>query len=177
MTAERWRRVCTVLDRVHDTGPDVRDAILEAACREHGLSVDDVKPFVDAGERSAALPEEIPFELIENAFGDSAEELRAPMAHTDRRYPEFYWYTRNQSSTSTSSHGHRAQGALQIDVEQLGAVAAPHRLMSAGRREHRALATGNSPHGHLLATALVRNIGDPFDSAVYRREMLLDVTP
>jgi serine/threonine protein kinase len=74
LTADAWRRVCTVLDRVHDTSPELRDAILETACREHGLSIDDVKPFVDATEASAALPEEIPLELIENAFGDIAPE-------------------------------------------------------------------------------------------------------
>jgi hypothetical protein len=64
--------VCTVLDRVHDASPELRDATLEAACREHGLSIDDVKPFVDARDHSEALPEEIPLELIENAFGDIA---------------------------------------------------------------------------------------------------------
>jgi hypothetical protein len=74
LTADAWRRVCTVLDRVHDASPELRDATLEVACREHGLAIDDVKPFVDATAVAAALPEEIPLELIQNAFGDIAEE-------------------------------------------------------------------------------------------------------
>ena len=77
LSAETWRRVCTVLDRVQDSAPESRDAILEAACREHGLSVDDVRPFLSAGEQSAALPENIPLELIEHAFDDIAGDPSA----------------------------------------------------------------------------------------------------
>src|SRR5688572_9731494 len=88
--------------------------------------------------------------------------LRAPVACADRRYAELQRYTWHQCSTGTSSHGDCAQAALRIDVEQLGAVAAPHRLMPAACGEHRALATGNSPYRDLLASALVRNIRDPF---------------
>jgi serine/threonine protein kinase len=62
-----------VLDQVHDARPELRDATIEDACREQGLTVQDVRPFVDARERSEALPEEIPLELIANTFGDAAE--------------------------------------------------------------------------------------------------------
>jgi serine/threonine protein kinase/Tol biopolymer transport system component len=73
LTADGWRRIGTVLDRVHDAQPESRDAILEDACREQGLPIEAVKPFLDAEDRSA-LPDEIPFELIEGAFGDIAHE-------------------------------------------------------------------------------------------------------
>ena len=53
LTADTWQRVCAVLDRMHDTTPELRDTTLKAACREHGLSVDDVKPFLDAADESA----------------------------------------------------------------------------------------------------------------------------
>ena len=74
LTSDEWRRICIVLDRVHDARPELRDATIEDACREQGLTVQDVRPFVDAGEGSEALPEEIPLELIANAFGDAAQD-------------------------------------------------------------------------------------------------------
>ena len=77
VSADAWRRICSVLDRLYDAPPAMRDAILEDACREQGLSIEEVRPFVDAKEPSAALPEEIPLELIEDAFGDLAQERPA----------------------------------------------------------------------------------------------------
>jgi serine/threonine protein kinase len=74
LTADAWRRVCRVLDRLDHAPPESREGILEDACREHGLSIEEVRRFVNAQERSQSLPEELPVELIENAFGDIAPE-------------------------------------------------------------------------------------------------------
>src|SRR5688572_21895668 len=73
LTSDEWRRIGVVLDRVNESRPELRDAMLEDACREQGLAVEDVRSFVDAEERSDALPDELPLELIANTFGDAAE--------------------------------------------------------------------------------------------------------
>ena len=77
LSADAWRRICRVLDRLYDAPPAMRDAILEDTCREQGLSIEEVRPFVEAKARSADLPEEIPLELIEGAFADLAQERPA----------------------------------------------------------------------------------------------------
>jgi serine/threonine protein kinase len=74
LTAVEWRRICIVLDRVHDAPPELRDATLDDACRDQGLAVQDVRPFVDAADRSEVLPEEIPLALIAGTLGDAAQE-------------------------------------------------------------------------------------------------------
>src|SRR5918994_6865782 len=72
LTSDEWRRIGVVLDRLHESRPELRDAMLEDACREQGLAVEDVRSFVDAEEQSGALPEELPLELIANTFGEAA---------------------------------------------------------------------------------------------------------
>jgi serine/threonine protein kinase/Tol biopolymer transport system component len=74
LTADAWRRIGEVLDRLHDALPERREQALAEACREHGLPVDVVRPFAVATDGSEALPEEIPFELIEDAFLDGAQD-------------------------------------------------------------------------------------------------------
>jgi len=48
LTSDEWRRICIVLDRLHDAQPESRAAMMEDACREQGLAAEDVRPFVDA---------------------------------------------------------------------------------------------------------------------------------
>jgi hypothetical protein len=76
LTADVWRRVCSVLDRLDHTQPEPREGILEDACREHGLSIEEVRRFVDAQERSQSLPEELPVELIEMRSATSRRRRR-----------------------------------------------------------------------------------------------------
>jgi len=73
LTAHAWRRICSVLDRMAHAQPESRERILEDACREHSLSIDEVRPFVDAQERCRWLPEELPPDLIADALGDVAQ--------------------------------------------------------------------------------------------------------
>jgi hypothetical protein len=74
LTADAWRRVCSVLDRLDHAQPESREGVLEDACREHGLSIKEVRPFLDAQERSQSLPQEFPVDLIEDALGDAAQD-------------------------------------------------------------------------------------------------------
>jgi eukaryotic-like serine/threonine-protein kinase len=71
LTSDEWRRIGVVLDRLSVAAPESREAVLESACREQHLAVSDVRPFVDAEQRSRSLPEEIPPELIAGVFGDA----------------------------------------------------------------------------------------------------------
>jgi serine/threonine protein kinase len=137
-----------VLDRVHDTSPELRDAILEAACREHGLSVDEVKPFVDATEPSAALPEEIPLEIIEKAFGELAGEPTAFRLDAGQQLGPFEIV----GSLGAGGMGevYRANDT-RLDRTVAIKVLRPHLLESAEARERfdheaRAISKLNHPH-------------------------------
>ena len=70
LTPDEWRRVCAVLDRVHDAPAASRETVLADACREQGLAVGDVRRFVEAEARSDSLPELVPPQLIADAFSD-----------------------------------------------------------------------------------------------------------
>ena len=148
LTSDEWRRICIVLDRLHDARPELRDATIEDACREQGLTVQDVRPFVDAGERSEALPEEIPLELIANAFGDAAEDT------ADFRLPAGEKLGPYEIVASVGAGGmgevYRANDT-RLDRTVAVKVLRPHLLESAEARqrfdgEARAISRLNHPH-------------------------------
>ena len=59
------------------------------------------------------------------------------------------------------TNGHAVKEAVQIDVEQLGAVPAPDRLIATVNRDDEPpLRAGKSWDGHLGATGFVRDVGD-----------------
>jgi Tol biopolymer transport system component len=71
LTSDEWRRIGVVLDRLCSAAPESREAVLLSACREQNLAISDVRPFVDAEQRSRSLPEQVPPELIAGALGDA----------------------------------------------------------------------------------------------------------
>lgn len=148
LTADTWQRVCTVLDRVYDSGPAAREAILEAACREQGLSVDDVKPFLDAGDRSAALPEDIPVELIESVFDDITHASAASRLDAGQRLGPY----EIAASIGVGGMGEVYQANdTRLDRTVAIKVLRPHLLQSADSRqrfdrEARAISKLNHPH-------------------------------
>jgi eukaryotic-like serine/threonine-protein kinase len=85
LTPDGWRRICDVLDRLHDAPLEARDRILADACHEQDISVDQVKAFVDATEGSESLPEGIPPELIDDALGDLSQNEPAFQLDAGRR--------------------------------------------------------------------------------------------
>ena len=67
-----------------------------------------------------------------------------------------------QTPSAGRTNGYAVKEALQIDVEQLGAVPAPDRLIATVNRDDEPrLRAGKSSYGHLGATGFVRDVGDP----------------
>ena len=84
LTPAEWRRICAVLDRVHDAPAATRQAALAEACRDESLAVEDVRPFLDAEAKSTSLPELVSAELMAEAFADAGDEP-APRLETGTR--------------------------------------------------------------------------------------------
>jgi serine/threonine protein kinase/Tol biopolymer transport system component len=148
LTSDEWRRICIVLDRLHDVRPESRDAVLEDACREQGLATKDVRPFVDATERSKTLPEELPLDLIAGAFDVVAAETPVFQLDAGRTLGPY------QIVASVGAGGmgevYRANDT-RLDRTVAIKVLRPHLLQSAGARqqfdrEARAIARLNHPH-------------------------------
>jgi serine/threonine protein kinase len=83
---ESWRRICAVLDRV--TAVDVRSRAesLADACAAEGISVEDVRPYLDAGHEAARWPEQIDPALVGEVLRDFAG-TGLPLAPGDRLGP------------------------------------------------------------------------------------------
>jgi eukaryotic-like serine/threonine-protein kinase len=148
LTSDEWRRICIVLDRLHDAQPESRDAMLEGACREQGLTVENVRPFVEAKDRSEALPEEIPFELIASALDVGAPETPVFRLDAGRKLGPY------QIVASLAAGGmgevYRATDT-RLDRTVALKVLRPHLLESIDARERfhreaRAISQLNHPH-------------------------------
>jgi serine/threonine protein kinase len=137
-----------VLDRLHESRPELRDAMLEDACREQGLAVEDVRSFVDAEEQSGALPEELPLELIAHTFGEGSE------APADFRLSAGQKLGPYEIVAAIGAGGmgevYRAKDT-RLDRTVVVKVLRPHLLQSADARhrfdrEARAISSLNHPH-------------------------------
>jgi serine/threonine protein kinase len=148
LTSDEWRRICAVLDRLHDAPPESRDAMLANACREQGLAVEDVRPFVDANDRSEALPEEIPLELIASALDDIAQETTVFRLDAGQKlgpYQIVGWLGAGGMGEVYRANDTRLDRTVAVKVLR------PHLLQSAEARqqfdrEARAISRLNHPH-------------------------------
>ena len=67
-----------------------------------------------------------------------------------------------QTPTGGRPNGHAVKEAMRIDIEHLGPVPAPDRLIaSAGRDDEPSFLTGKRSHRHFGAAGFVRDVGDP----------------
>ena len=148
LTADVWRRIGDVIDRVDAVPPQARDRILEEACRELGLAVDEVRPFVEAKDRSEALPEALPFELIEEALdGLSRDASPLRLSAGDRLGP---YEIAGSLGAGGMGEVYRAKD-LRLGRTVAIKVLRPHLLQSAEARqqfdrEARAISSLNHPH-------------------------------
>jgi serine/threonine protein kinase len=68
LSADEWRRIGAVLDRVNTADPSDRARALAEACREEDLSPDDVGPYLEAERAGGNLPEQLDPQVLSGAF-------------------------------------------------------------------------------------------------------------
>jgi eukaryotic-like serine/threonine-protein kinase len=82
LDAETWRRIGAVLDRVSDVDGRLRPDTLEEACRAEGVRVEDVRPYLDAHDRSGQFLGRLDPTILDGALqafaGDAASTRLAP---------------------------------------------------------------------------------------------------
>jgi hypothetical protein len=68
LDAEVWRRIGAVLDRISDVGRPLSHEALEEMCRVEGLRVADVRPYLEAGDRSSQFPGRLDPAILNDAL-------------------------------------------------------------------------------------------------------------
>jgi hypothetical protein len=78
LDADAWRRIGAVLDRVSEFDLRVRPDALEEACRAEGVRVEDVRPYLEADDRSGQFPGPFDPEILEGALHAFAADDSSP---------------------------------------------------------------------------------------------------
>jgi hypothetical protein len=68
LDADTWRRIGAVLDRVRDLDVRGRAEALEEVCRAEGVSVEDVRPYLEADDRSGVFLERLDPAILDDAL-------------------------------------------------------------------------------------------------------------
>jgi Tol biopolymer transport system component len=88
MDPDTWRRIGAVLDRVSAVDLRSRPEALESACRDEGVGVADVEPFLAAERTAASWPEQVDPVLVDEALRGLVTAEPAPtVAAGDRVGP------------------------------------------------------------------------------------------
>jgi len=73
---DTWRRIGAVLDRISELDVRVRPDALEEACRAEGVRVEDVRPFLEADDRSGQFPGRLDPAILDDVLPALAAEAR-----------------------------------------------------------------------------------------------------
>lgn len=74
LDADTWRRIGAVLDGVRDTDLIKRPDVLDEVCRVEGVRVEDVKPYLEAEQRSEEFPERLDPAILTEALQALADD-------------------------------------------------------------------------------------------------------
>jgi serine/threonine protein kinase/Tol biopolymer transport system component len=77
-SAETWRRICAVLDRVNTHDPRSRAESVAEACSAEGISFGEVAPYLEAEPEAVRLPEQMEPALVDEALRGFALRQDSP---------------------------------------------------------------------------------------------------
>ena len=77
LDVDAWRRIGAVLDRVSDLDVPLRREALAEACHAEGISVDDVRPYLEAADRSGQFPGRLDPAILDDVLHGLAAEARS----------------------------------------------------------------------------------------------------
>ena len=83
LTADQWRRIGAVLDRLSDTRLDLHPDSVDEACRTEGVPRDIVEPFLRAEQNSDDLPERVDPAVLHQALSAHARGESATVRTLD----------------------------------------------------------------------------------------------
>ncbi|HEY6362757.1 MAG TPA: protein kinase [Vicinamibacterales bacterium] len=148
LDADAWQRIGAVLDRVSDLDVRARSDALEEACRAEGVRVEDVRPYLEADDRSGRFPGTLDPAILDDALQAFAAEARSARLAPGTRLGPYEILSLIGVGGMGEVYGARDTRLNRtVALKRLTAnVAASHEGRKRFEREAQATSTLNHPH-------------------------------